>query len=443
MENVTVTNTMGIGLVGVNILGQSRLYGVDFTYNQHHSCYPMNVSDELVTGGGAYFFYGNPSLSSENSTSDTEPLLLLITESRFTFNSDCSRVSDQEANYRYLLVNNPNAFYRIGGGGGLSVFLAQTSYSVNVTLFSTEFSANSARYGGGAHVGLFAGIALDTSVNFFGCLFNNNTGVPMQNEATGGGGLAVFTGLTNPLYAHVSLPSNEVIVRIENSHFVGNSATKGGGLFTFSLFDSLPSLTGIPEADTFDMAFILHKCNFLHNAGPYGAALSLQQRISYGYDGKVVALISNVNVSENTHTPGPRERRLFGNADSSAIHLESILVVVHDNFDISDNDMTGIYILSSSLLIAPNASLSVSRNTGVLGGGVHLLGRSPLIVAFPNSNLSFSRNRATIQGGAIYVTPETLSAEDVLLPIISDCFSLPHLTVAAAQVSQNAIILLH
>ena len=33
MENVTIMNTTEIGLVGVNILGQSRLYGVDFTYN--------------------------------------------------------------------------------------------------------------------------------------------------------------------------------------------------------------------------------------------------------------------------------------------------------------------------------------------------------------------------------------------------------------------------
>ena len=33
MENVTVTNTTGIGLVGVNIFGQSWMHGVDFTYN--------------------------------------------------------------------------------------------------------------------------------------------------------------------------------------------------------------------------------------------------------------------------------------------------------------------------------------------------------------------------------------------------------------------------
>ena len=433
MENVTVTNTTGIGLVGMNILGQLRLYGVDFTYNQHYACDHdlMNATDELVTGGGAYFFYGNPSLSNgtrmrmiTNSTSDTILPLLLITESRFAFNSDCSRVSDDEANYRYSLTGDPNAFYCIGGGGGLSVFLAQKHYSVNVTVHLTEFFANSARYGGGVHIGLFAGIALGTTVNFMDCLFIFNTGVNTQNEATGGGGLAVFTGLTNPLHAHVSLPSNEVIVYVVCSYFVRNSATKGGGLFTFSLFDSLPSLTDNPEADTFDMVFILHNCNFLHNAGPYGAALSMQQRTDYGYDGKVVVLIANVNVSENTHTG---EHRLFGNMDSSAIHLESVHAIIYENesLNVSDNDMTGIYILSSSLIVAPNATLSVSRNTGVLGGGVHLMGRSPLIAAFPHTNLLFNHNRATIQGGAIYVTPETLSADDILLPITSDCFFAP------------------
>jgi hypothetical protein len=427
MENVTVTNTTGIGLVGVNIFGQSRLYGVEFTHNRHYSCYPVNVSDELVTGGGAYFFYGNPTSSNGtrmpanvNSTSDT---ILLITESRFAFNSDCSRISYHEANYRYILTSNPNAFYSIGGGGGLSTFLAQTRYSVNVTVSSTEFSMNGARYGGGAHVGLFSGIALGTTISFMDCFFISNSGVPTQNEATGGGGLAVFTGLTNPLHAHVSLPSNEVVVYVVHSCFVGNNATKGGGLFTFSLFDSLPSLTDIPEADTFDTVFYLYHCNFLYNAGPYGAALSLQQRTAYGYDGKVVALIGNVNVSESTHPAGGHG--LFGNMDSSAIHLESVYASVFENLNVSDNDMAGIFIHSSTLIISPNATLSISRNTGVLGGGIHLTGRSPLIAAFPHSSLSFRHNRAMIQGGAIYVTPETLSADDILLPITSDCFFVP------------------
>ena len=427
MENVTITNTTGIGLVGVNILGQSRLYGVEFTYNRHYSCYPVNVSDELVTGGGAYFFYGNPTSSNgtriSNSTSETA--LLLITESRFAFNSDCSRISDVEANYRYILASNPNVFYRIGGGGGLSAFLAQTDYSVNVTISSTEFSMNSARYGGGAHIGLFAGIALGTTINFMDCSFESNTGVPTPNEATGGGGLTIFTGLTNPLHAYVSLPSNEVIIYIIRSFFVGNNATKGGGLFTFSLFDSLPSLSDIPEADTFDTIFILHDCSFLRNAAPYGAALSLQQRTAYGYDGKVVALITNVNVSKSVYPAGGRG--LFGSMDSSAIHLESVYAVVYENgyLNVSNNDMTGIYIHSSVLITFTNTTLSVSRNTGVLGGGIHLIGRSPLIAAFPHSNLLFRENRATIQGGAIYVTPDTLSSDDILLPITSDCFFAP------------------
>ena len=424
MENVTVTNTTGIGLVGVNIFGQSWMHGVDFTYNRHSSC--DSLMDNEITGGGAYFFYGNPTSSNStrmhmNTTSDTMSPSLTISESRFAFNSDCSRVTREEANYRYILASDGGAFYRIGGGGGLSLFLAQKFYSVFVPIISTNFFMNSARYGSGAHVGMFAGIARST-VYFYDCKFETNIGVLTHYDTTGGGGLAVFTGLTNPLHAHVSLPSNEVVVYVVESLFVGNSATKGGGLFTFSLFDGLPSLTDTPEADTFDVVFILHNCIFIHNAGPYGAALSFQQRTSYGYDGKVAALISNVSVSENTHAG---QQRLFGSMDSSAVHLESVYVVVYETLDISDNDMTGMYILSSSVHVVSNATLSFSRNTGILGGGVHLAGRTPLIAASPHSSLSFSQNRATIQGGAVYVTPETMSADDILLPFKSDCFFLP------------------
>ena len=418
MVNVAVTNTSGVGLIGVNILGISLMSGVDFTYNRYSSC----IADDFpkIIGGGAYFFYGDVSTDSQTDSFQNATTSLLLTGSRFEYNSDCSLVALVEANYQYIVSGFGDALYTVGGGGGLTVFLAQRDFPINVSVTSCTFYRNSARYGGGAHVGFFSGVEL-SQVYFSDCIFDSNHGEMLEN---GGAGLAVFTGLYNPLYDNMTIATDSVRVFVTGSAFVRNRAVKGGGLFTFSLFNGQTSLLDTNIIETFSVLFIVVNCSFFQNSGLYGAGLSSTQRIDYGYNGKVALVIGNSTIAENTHI-GKRKMSEVANTDSSAFLLESVVAIALDSLEISDNTVTGMHILSSLFVASRGASVTFSRNNGLLGGAVHLAGIIPVISVVFDSNITFIENRATLRGGAIYVTPRVMSADDILLPLNDECFFLP------------------
>ena len=419
--NATVANTTGIGLVGVNILGESVISGVNFTYNHHPS-----ICNSLLNriGGGAYFFYGDIYPNVSNIFSLETNSTLILANSRFEFNSDCSKVAQVEANYQFIIYGLGVARYPVGGGGGLTVLLAQRNFPANILITSCSFNRNSAAFGGGAHIGLFSGIE-HSHVLFQDCTFDSNYIERGSDSSNGGAGVAVFTGLFNPLQSNLAIATENVSVSITGSLFVGNSATKGGGLFTFSLYSGLVSVIVPTSSDSISSSLVINllNCTFVRNTARYGAALSFEQRIDRGSSGNVGVVISNVTVAENALT-GQQSSTLV-NMDSSAVHLESINATISGNLDIIDNTVTGLYMSSSVLVVSSGANVMFSRNSGILGGGVHLAGKTPLIIAMPNSTFLFRQNKAALQGGAIYVTPRQLSTADVLSPLNEECFFLP------------------
>ena len=418
--NATVTNTTGIGLVGVNIFGKLVISGVNFTYN--HYQLRNNVFLSRI-GGGAYFFYGDfhPNVSDVFSSEDGS--ILTLNQSRFEFNSDSSSVAYVEANYQYILYGSGVAFYPVGGGGGLTVMLAQRNFSAIVRVTSSIFHRNSAAFGGGTHVGIFSGIE-HSRVLFQDCIFDSNYAEGRYSSSNGGAGLAIFTGLFNPLQSNLAIATENISMSISESLFVGNIATKGGGLFVFSLYNGVLSTLASTNSDSINSSPVisLQNCIFIRNTARYGAGLSFEQRIDHGSNGNVGVVISNVTVAENALTG---QQNSFANMDSSAMHLEGINATVSGNLDILDNTVTGLYLSSGILVISNGATITLTRNFGILGGGVHLAGRIPTIIAMPNSTLLFRQNRAALQGGAIYVTPQRMNTADILLPLNDECFFLP------------------
>lgn len=121
------------------------------------------------TGGGAYFLYHDYFNETEF---DGVSHSLRISDSYFSYNTDCSFSALTHINYRYT-GDEVNRF-TIGAGGGLSILYAHSKYSLTTQVEYSTFYRNDARYGGGAYVGMFVDSLYPNTVLFTNCSFVEN-----------------------------------------------------------------------------------------------------------------------------------------------------------------------------------------------------------------------------------------------------------------------------
>ena len=112
-RNVIVRNTPGIGMVAINLMGESDMNNVTFTHNG----IPGGVS---CIGGGLYILYTNY----RNHTPTMRPSLAI---SEALFNQNINNVA------------NTRMDYTIGLAGGLGLILSQSNYPADVSITSTTF----------------------------------------------------------------------------------------------------------------------------------------------------------------------------------------------------------------------------------------------------------------------------------------------------------------
>ena len=171
---MTIFNVEGLGLLGINVIGSSRLNNVNLISNgvPQGECDNISSISETTTsianlrrtlrssserfGGGAVFLY-HDFTHDYRSSYDDQRYTLDIDSCTFVNNLECSfgyRTYLEVGTSRYL----DDLGYRIGGGGGMTVILAQLRYGVNVTVNSTYFRNNSALLGSSVRTVLYQGL---------------------------------------------------------------------------------------------------------------------------------------------------------------------------------------------------------------------------------------------------------------------------------------------
>lgn len=170
MEHSNITNTKGLGLLGINIMVTSILDNLLIEQNVPMGCFDaqsINLTAEKV-GGGALFSYHD-----YNSINPNNKPYLNIINSEFSENLYCGLANVHASYYLYNKAHSGNSTFLIGGSGGLSLILSQLRYRVNITVSRSTFRNNTGLFGGAAHVDLYAG-ALDSYVLFENCKFDSN-----------------------------------------------------------------------------------------------------------------------------------------------------------------------------------------------------------------------------------------------------------------------------
>ena len=407
MEDSSIVNTAGLGLLAVNLVGQSSFTNVLFQQNIPNGNFiyrpPMSFSEFEQLGGGAIFSY----VDFLNDTEQRASQLSLV---------NCSFVENSYfgfSSFYHIASRDPvvAAERYIGGGGGLTLLLSQLRYNSSVAISNSRFANNTGFYGGGVYVGYFLGV-FGTSVIISNCSFDRNGIEDTSLIAASalyrslGSALSLFTDLQQEGFELSEINPSPSFVAVTDSVFVGNTAFSG-----VVSFMSLYKLV-IPENDLSMFQFRLKGCVFNNNKAVYGAALN-----AFEYKGGPEQLGASL-ILEDIEVSGNELIKLASSVQSNihtgTINLNLINFTLTGTSNFSQNIGSAIRAKSSYIYIQGDVFLT--GNLATYGGGLNLDGS--VVSIQPNSTLEFIRNTALTLGGAIYVDFSSLSTPY----FYQDCF---------------------
>ena len=403
LANVNVTNTQGIGMLAINIMGSSVFEEVRFLDNRSPSCNITAVDDNSV-GGGLLLFYTD---YHDGTRYENELNELVIDFSLFNGNQQCSLGA--LAPYYYEVSPTARDFgFQLVGGGGLGIIVASLNFGISIDITDTSFHHNSAIAGGGAYVVLFVGVS-SCNITFTNCTFMGNT-LDIDERDSLGSNVAAMTIITNSaasfLYIYremldsLILPMNGNTVTFNNSTFVANT---GSGLHC----TAFPS----PFTSYFNQDVLsLKGCTFSNNNAIISSpAISANGQKFSGSDPGIQLYLHDVIVENN------RANTQNSGYTGSVIVISSINITFTGR-SIFRNNM-GSCLLAETTIINFAGSVSFENNSAYSGAAMQILVGSAVVIK-NNSHLSFVANRATVNGGAINVNLANIRSAS----LVQNCF---------------------
>ena len=392
LRNVVIANTSGIGLLAINIIGDSVLDNIDFNYNRPLQCFVALYEIDLAPtiGGGFFLLYADYIDRTVNNVSIT------IIESTFFANQDCS-ITPIIPLYYDISRSAAELGYSMAGGGGFGLVLTQVTFTVNILVTSCVFEANGGIYGAGVFIQHFQGSS-GAQIVFDECEFNNNgftTDAPTFYQSNGAGGMIIMniSPPSNRFINNITISNLQAnIIRFDYCNFTKNHGNSASGLFVYSLYSGLTTLSNENKITFSD-------CYFGENiALASGAVISAVELKANARQPGIQLYLCNVEM-ENNDGSTSQQNSIYGVYDS-VISLISINVTICGNSTFQNNKGSSVLAVTSNINI--QGEVVFKENSASAGGAIQLLTQSYLIIK-NNSRIDFVDNSAAGTGGAIFV----------------------------------------
>ena len=257
---------------------------------------------------------------------------------------------------------------------GIYMMMAQSSYMVDIVLDSVVVYGSS-----GDNIYILTTI---DNVVPYSLTVNNSI-----SSNSCGFGLSVVDNFFHSIELCTSIPSSnlDLIIVIANSSFTYNNR---GINIHFIGTDFSPRVK-------------IYSTEISHNTGLSGIVL-----VSYTYhQSQFYVTLQNVIVNNNTYLSNLQSPE-NGLNQSSAVQAEFVTALVLNNVSITNNNMTGLTLYNSAVILNSNSTSIVHNNTGIDGGGLAMYGNSYLVFQ-EYSLLNFTNNKAKHRGGAMFVDKST------------------------------------
>ena len=385
LENVTIRNTAGIGLV-LNFVSTAHISNSHFIGNRV-------PSDRSISGGGAYVYaaYNGSSNCELGHTTyhPTDVLRYNFSQCQFIDNSAIyfhQSKSDDTRNAR-----NDDSF-EVGRGGGLSFYLIHNTQHATIEVYNCIFESNEALFGAGLSIYL-QGVASNNTISVVKCNFNNNTGFPYTEKKgleSGGGGAQVM--LAAYPYDQPQYMSHNSIT-FQHCNFVSNSAYWGGGLSIVSAHEDGSS------GDVATNHFLLENCSWSGNRARLGSAVDCITWNEHGYGALPAVTLRSNFFTENIVWYDKSAGASIGG--SGTLYTDSLPVQLEGTNNFTKNVGNAITTVDAVVKFTRNSTTNVSENHGIKGAGIAIYGKGRMVLG-SKSYISFAQNHAFLLGGAIY-----------------------------------------
>ena len=409
MSEVTVSNSYGHGLLGLNIIGDSKIISANFTDNNiisYNYCWnpSLNMSDiNNCRGGNAVILFTD---LHECPQPPLTPATFTLTITNTTFVRGV-HVIDDPVYFDY--------------GSGLGVAMNQRNYGVTVRLIQCQSIGNVAITEGTNLYFAITGSVVNSSVIIKDSQsLNGNVITPPLTEGIYTTGIApalyfvhgVFDGRNflqciQDARKNVVTDSREDVLVIENSRFSHNY----GGAISITLASGYEANLALVT-----IAVIIRNStiteNMISDRGVAALWVTELNRITRRAElvienSQITYNNFNVNISEILQdTVTINTFPIF-----SAMRLSSVsnVTIVNSSF-VGNIQLSAIHAINSYIYFKGRNTFAY--NTAVYGGGLYLTTDS-VIFLDPSTQLTFENNYAFIKGGASYVAESTNLNDDV------------------------------
>ena len=375
LSDISVENSTGIGLAGVNILGNSSISHSRFMFNNYYT----------LASGSVNCSYGMGSCRGGN--------MCLFYEAAVPVSTNVlSIVSCEFSNGVDVLDKQYGRF-----SSGLSVsFSSALQYKLDVSIRNVLSTRNIALSGANFFFNLHGFIGHVSIINGTSSMANYLQSPDTLISPDPAGFVFYYTAF-NPLgqilttYKYTG--GNLTLLRISDSKFYDNV---GGGV-----------LIALDQG-YINVAYqvIITNCSFQRNKRQFGSGLMVVKFIVFS--STLELFIQDTNFTNNSNLPD-RDEVLQKNLN--VVALFTLKNVKFINCMFAMNQQTALQAFGSTLYFGGHVIFS--GNNGTLGGAMILQGGS-IFYLMPHTHIEITNNHA-IRGGGIYV-------EDQVLVITFPCF---------------------
>ena len=416
---ININNSLGYGIIGVNILGSSKINNCTISGSNSHIFNEVISQKDFTNcrnmvkcnGGNALFLYTD--LVDKTNVEAN----LMITNTNISRGFNFFSPNKTQAEY------NPNSNNFVEGGG-LGLLLLQTHYKVNFVYRDSLLVHNVGFNGANVHIKLFnyimnSKVVLDNLKLYFGNLNTfhwtrqyNPLKEPIISSGNGGGLCYEYAGdylSTNSQESYNENSTSQPTLRqydisFRNLHFNSNTALKGGGCYVNFHFS--PNIKY-----NLSHNLLLENCTFVGNTGFYGAGLYINKLQYEQVFAQNTFPFNNSTVIKNTvfskqEVPKFSElsEKVNGGIASAVFINEARGNLKMQNVSIMESiRCTGLLLINSAILCD---GIKLLNNINHANGGGSILIEQSCFILVPNSQIIIANNSAlagTHHGGGIYI----------------------------------------